>query len=188
MPVARREFTLVCASPDCGEWSLHAADTKAEELRRRQKPWYCTRHTRPEQVLTPTNTVRERVLEVYELPFGKFWREAGTEESGSDFTHGPGFKAFADDFPVGTRLIVTARLETEVALAGNYTCGCGAVVAFEGEIPADCLRCGSTLHTFNPGGLSDEEVQALFWVLKNEAKLRGISTTTHPWPPRKATS
>lgn len=90
---------------------MHGADTKAEELRRRQKPWYCTRHTRPEEVLTESNAVREHVLEVYEMSYGKFWRAAGTDQSGSGFTYGPGFKAFADDFATGTRLIVTARIE-----------------------------------------------------------------------------
>lgn len=72
---------------------------------------------------------------------------------------------------------------------GSYTCGsCGAMVGFEGECPADCLRCGTTLCAFNPGALSDDEVQALFWMLKNEAHLRGISTTTRKWPPTQATS
>lgn len=47
------------------------------------------------------------------------------------------------------------------SFAGSYTCGnCNAVVAFEGEIPADCLRCGATLHAFSPAVLSDDDVQA----------------------------
>lgn len=36
---------------------------------------------------------------------GLFW------DDGSGFTHGTGYKAYADDFPPGTRLIITARIE-----------------------------------------------------------------------------
>jgi hypothetical protein len=69
-------------------------------------------------------------------------------------------------------------------LAGSYTCGsCGAVVAFEGELPTTCLRCDAALAPSNPGRLSDAEVLAEFWLLKAEVKERGLSTTTHPWPP-----
>ncbi|AYD83936.1 hypothetical protein SEA_GETALONG_76 [Gordonia phage Getalong] len=36
-------------------------------------------------------------------PYGKFWARHG-------FVTGPGFKAWADDFPAGTTLIVTAEV------------------------------------------------------------------------------
>ncbi|GAA0720209.1 hypothetical protein GCM10010199_25560 [Dactylosporangium roseum] len=40
---------------------------------------------------------------------GMYWLpEGGT--SGSGFTFGPGFKAHADDFPEGTRLVITAQV------------------------------------------------------------------------------
>lgn len=59
----------------------------------------------------PANPLRERVLEVYETTYGKFWRTAGSDEAGSGFTHGPGFKAYASDFAAGTRLVISVRIE-----------------------------------------------------------------------------
>jgi hypothetical protein len=49
-----------------------------------------------------------------------FWFPEGGPRTGSGFQHGPGFRAFANDFPVGTRLIVTARLELPCPTAAIY--------------------------------------------------------------------
>jgi hypothetical protein len=35
--------------------------------------------------------------------------------------------------------------------------------------------------TFNPGGLSDEDVNAAYWMLGEERRLRGL-TSTSDWP------
>lgn len=57
--------------------------------------------------------MREHVLTATRLPHlpeHLFWI-ASDEKSGSGLTFGPGFKAFAKDFPEGTRLVITARIE-----------------------------------------------------------------------------
>jgi hypothetical protein len=41
---------------------------------------------------------------------GLYWTPAGGT-TGSGFTHGDGYNAFASDFPEGTRLVVEARIE-----------------------------------------------------------------------------
>lgn len=53
---------------------------------------------------TDVETARER-----DDAYGKFWHD-GTRKAGG-FVHGPGFKAWAEDHPVGTRLTITASLD-----------------------------------------------------------------------------
>jgi hypothetical protein len=115
------------------------ADQIDGDRHRRDSPWRCTRHTNPEQMLGADNQVREVVLVAskvrshryeqnladYERALarnsmfarkpdefldGLFWLAEGAT-SGSGFTYGPGFMAYATDFPEGTRLVVTARIE-----------------------------------------------------------------------------
>lgn len=67
----------------------------------------CTRHSKPEEVLSADNMTTEVVM-VSKKSDGcgdhLYWERNGVQ-------HGPGFKAWADDFPEGTRLVVTARIE-----------------------------------------------------------------------------
>lgn len=120
----RREYYLRvnCAHEGCREHSNYVfdrrADEQAERERVRKHGWRCVRHTQPDHVLSPDAQVREAVLAIYETDFGypnqgvhRFWVPEGATKGGNGFVYGPGFKAFAKDFPVGTRLIVTARIE-----------------------------------------------------------------------------
>lgn len=132
--------------PGCGERSNFEFDTLKErsEYEKKFLPWACTRHIKPVEVLSADSQARQMVLvaskvrsgyyernladyraavargsdwarEPKEFLDGLFWiPEGGT--TGSGFTHGPGYKAFADDFPEGTRLIVTAWIELPAAL------------------------------------------------------------------------
>ena len=97
--MARHEYTmnLRCAEPSCYE----------------KYQWRCTRHMRPDEVLSTDDTARESVLEVRDRPnLGPRWMPLGGETGGGNgFITGPGFKAFAKDFPAGARLVVTARIE-----------------------------------------------------------------------------
>lgn len=116
--MSRRTYTVTyrCAEDGC----TASAFSEASNLRERAEitgrlakdPWRCTRHRKPEDVLGAANPQREAVLvagrykELREL----FWvDERGI--AGSGLQHGPGFKAFANDFPEGTRLVITARIE-----------------------------------------------------------------------------
>lgn len=113
--MARREWTLrkQCTHYGCTEFSCFRYDTQRElrESSYQSKPWTCTRHTNAEKLLTLENMVRETVVINAAGPAGKlYWMEG--ERMNSGFIYGAGFKAFADDFPPGTRLIITARVET----------------------------------------------------------------------------
>ena len=118
--MSRREaiHRAQCAEPRCGEitfWTYANQSDRRDHLRRlAETPWRCTRHTQPDRVLSVENATREYVVtatRLLHLPDHLFWI-ADDEKSGSGFTFGPGFKAFAKDFPEGTRLVVTARIET----------------------------------------------------------------------------
>lgn len=80
----------------------------------RTRPWRCVRHTAPDEVLgseAPTRTVTLIATPGQgNIADTLFWREENSERLGSGFEHGPGFKAYANDFPAGTRLTVTATI------------------------------------------------------------------------------
>jgi hypothetical protein len=48
-----------------------------------------------------------RVSRIIESRGELYW---GKDEAWNGFSHGPGFKAFAEDFPAGTRLRITAEI------------------------------------------------------------------------------
>lgn len=134
--MGRRTYstTLVCAErPNgCTETSFFESSTQRErresEAYYAKRPWRCTRHVKPDELLTPTNVaerttvltaskVETTIRSIYDTAPGPryldglFWREEGQEGASSGFVYGPGFKAYAKDFPEGTRLVVTARIE-----------------------------------------------------------------------------
>lgn len=117
--MARHTHRPKCADQSCTDHALFEFTSRRDydnHVRStRDRPWRCTRHTRPDEVLSATNDQRIVTL-IAEHNTGQtsgamFWREEGAERLGSGFTYGPGFKAYASDFPVGTRLVITARVE-----------------------------------------------------------------------------
>jgi hypothetical protein len=108
--MSRRVYTinLQCAEPGCRERSFTEADTLREErevrARYAKNPYRCYRHDQPDEVLSLTNTETTATLTVEQKSSGRYWGNCGIE-------HGPGFRAIAKDFPPGTKLIVTARIE-----------------------------------------------------------------------------
>lgn len=101
-----------CGHLGCSEYANYRCDNRREvaDLQRRYHPdkWRCVRHTKPDEVLSESNLVKTAEFQVFELPNGRYWGDA--EKVGSGFVYGPGFKAYADDFPPGTRLRVTAEI------------------------------------------------------------------------------
>lgn len=128
--MARREYyySPQCAEEGCTELANYVFSTRREQQEQiaylNRHPWRCVRHNRAGVVLSPDEPIKEAVLEIYETDFGygrsthKFWTEpenVAEKKHGNGFKYGPGFKAFAEDFPPGTRLIVTARVEIPAA-------------------------------------------------------------------------
>lgn len=103
-----------CDHEGCTDYGNYSFDTRRDliaHLKYEQKsPYRCTRHRRPEEVLSADNQTRETVLTVgvSDGAPGLYWLGNSLV---SGFNHGPGFKAYANDFPKGTKLVITARIE-----------------------------------------------------------------------------
>lgn len=111
--MARREYPLrfECSHPGCRESVTYRYSTRRDletsfELKHyRNGGWKCTRHYAPNEVLGAEN------LETRWETTAKESEHGGVYFGHSGLVIGPGFKAFAKDFPVGTKLIVTTRIE-----------------------------------------------------------------------------
>lgn len=111
--MSRREYTQTfrCGEQGCRETTISVETTRrdADEVyaRYRKTPWRCLRHTYPDEVLNPVSLTREAGLTVMQ---SKYRKEFHGDRYPRGFVDGPGFRAFADDFPVGTVLRVTAQI------------------------------------------------------------------------------
>lgn len=100
--------SVKCAHEGCMEMGYYTYDTRREYMDgvkwRQRHPYRCIRHRSINEVLSMELTEREKTLVVEENPSGRYWNGS------RGFVHGDGYKAFAEDFPVGTKLIVTAKI------------------------------------------------------------------------------
>jgi hypothetical protein len=131
MPRGNYRQTIRCAGPGCGETVTYRHGTRADEAAsvksQRESPWKCPRHLWPDQVLGRGREVIAGAMTVIARPDARNWEtpriwEAPGWPFRSDSISGPGFRAFASDWPEGTRLEVTARIlppeGTEAAPSG----------------------------------------------------------------------
>lgn len=107
------------------------------------RPWRCTRHTAPDEVLSaenPSRTVTLVATPGERSPDDLFWKVEGANRLDSGFVHGPGFKAYASDFPVGTRLSVTVHIEPPVDEQPTASTEAPAEASTEvpAEVPEEC--------------------------------------------------
>lgn len=95
-----------CGHPGCPELAFFESPTRADQanISKRYHPdkWRCTRHTSPDEVLSPDSLRRTAEIVSRETAGGRYFGSFG-------LVTGPGFKIFAKDFPVGTTLRVTAE-------------------------------------------------------------------------------
>lgn len=108
MPRTRR-ITLRCEHPGCHETGFGAYDNQRERAEWLKAPYRCYRHTMPDEVLSLESPARSTTWTVVENEHGRRrvgppGREYGGIESG------PGFKFIADDFPSGSRLVVSVQV------------------------------------------------------------------------------
>lgn len=115
--MGRRGGTLhyTCAETDCRESGCVDWDNQREraELAASRKNWRCLRHRDPERVIGAANSARRHVLIAMSHPSapGLYWADEGAEKGSMGVVSGPGFRAYANDFSSGTRLVVTAHIE-----------------------------------------------------------------------------
>lgn len=100
-----------CGHPDCQKSTLYEVDDRREynDLLKRygNGKWRCVEHAQPEKVLSSDNYKTVEELHVIECRGRLYW---GKEEASSGLSYGPGFRAFAKDFPPGTVLRITAEI------------------------------------------------------------------------------
>ena len=116
--MARREYTrrCVCAEDGCRETTFYRYDYQRDlkdALARaaQQPPWKCLRHSNPDIVLSLANPEITYVSEPSMHQLSEYdGRVLATRWDNSSFVTGPGFRAYAEDFPVGTQLIATYRV------------------------------------------------------------------------------
>lgn len=109
--MGRREWPLrfVCAEDGCTESTNFRYQTKRDmmesfELKNYSNGrWRCIRHSRPNEVLSPSNMETRAELTVEQKDYGRYFGNFGV-------ISGPGFRVFAKDFPAGTKVVVTASL------------------------------------------------------------------------------
>lgn len=113
--------SYVCASQPCGETGYFSYSNREQGMdlqRRYSGKWKCIRHTKPEEVLTRANPHREMIKTLTLGPSGNgpglYWipQDGGGMVSG--FAYGDGWKAFHEDFPAGTRIVVRTTIDVEI--------------------------------------------------------------------------
>jgi hypothetical protein len=88
--------------------------------------WRCVRHVRDENdVLSPDRLILQSETVNRQEPYGRFFGNSG-------FFHGPGFKAFAEDFPAGTIIRVTAEV---ILPAGGVSAAATSPAQHNGTTP-----------------------------------------------------
>jgi hypothetical protein len=111
--------TVYCAGQPCPEKIIYHHLTRADEAAsvkdQARRPWKCVRHARPAEVLSPEHQAITSVMAVILRPGAARWESpliwaAPGWHFRSDSVSGPGFMAFASDWPEGTRIEITARI------------------------------------------------------------------------------
>jgi hypothetical protein len=114
--MARHYSRFECGFSGCSEIANYESATRSEQTKLYQMygqgRWRCTRHSQPDTVLGASNPRRSYDVACSEHFYesrstGKYW---GAGSGASGFVYGPGFRAFAKDFPIGTVLRVTAEI------------------------------------------------------------------------------
>lgn len=114
--MARRyTIRLRCAAEGCPAGSVAEACTRHEENEARrwyaEHPYRCYRHQAPAEVLSAAEPVMHGALRVTQQGPSKYWAVEADGRLRGGLVSGPGIRAIADDFPEGTRLLVTAEIE-----------------------------------------------------------------------------
>lgn len=107
--MSRRHLTRVyCGHEGCTKTGDIESPTRREQSEDYKRygngQWRCDRHRRHEEVLSPIDRKRVTDWSISAKPHGKYW------QSGTGIAHGPGFRAYADDYPEGTIIRVTAEI------------------------------------------------------------------------------
>ena len=111
-----RKYTtsVRCAEPGCNAYGHFGFDTKRDQCESKvsSKPYWCSRHTNREGILgmnnlafTATKTYEAIPSKIQGLKGQLFWNNS------NGFACGDGWKAWAKDFPLGTKIIMNVSAQ-----------------------------------------------------------------------------
>ena len=113
MSKRERYVRFICGHEGCEERGMYSYSNKGELKRLAEEygggKYLCCRHTNPGEVLSCSNLKNQKILmadkseRFPDLP-NMYW------DDGHGFAFGPGFKAYSNDFPAGTKLVITAEI------------------------------------------------------------------------------
>ncbi|MER6092538.1 hypothetical protein [Streptomyces bluensis] len=124
----RRTYRQTCTHTGC-QAHRDIEYTARHELDTVSKTWKCRKHDKPDEHLSPTNRERTTILELHpKYMTGRqytydgytnerklldyFWGPEGDpDKAHHGIVSGPGFWTDAKNFPPGTRLTVSVRIE-----------------------------------------------------------------------------
>lgn len=188
MPKGDYRQTIRCVATGCRETITYRHETRRDEaasIKSQQKsPWKCARHLQPDQVLGPEREIITSVLTVTSRPDARSWESSLIWAAlgwpfRSDSIHGPGFRAFASDWPAGTRLEITARILPPAggeAQEGRPRCSPACWTS------VNCPSCGNQLP---PRGRSMPPEMGIMDCC-DEARMNPVLNPRHLWTKEEA--
>jgi hypothetical protein len=100
-------YRAVCGHEGCTEYTFWDVIDQQHRISLDQHfgagKYRCVRHSQPDQVLSAESRILTHEITSRQEPSGRYFGHSG-------FVSGPGFKVFAEDFPPGTTLRVTAEI------------------------------------------------------------------------------
>jgi hypothetical protein len=103
----RRTYRAVCGHEGCTEYTFWEVFDRQHRISLDQRfgagKYRCVRHSQPDQVLSAERRILTHEVTSRQEQSGRYFGHSG-------FVSGPGFKVFAEDFPPGTTLRVTAEI------------------------------------------------------------------------------
>jgi hypothetical protein len=114
----KNTITFNCSHRDCSEMGIFRFKHITEKnilLRKYLDRWKCNRHMIPNEVLSEGNSIKETTLvssksKRYSELKNLYWYLSDSAGVGRGLVCGPGFKAYANDFPEGTELVIKAEI------------------------------------------------------------------------------
>lgn len=130
----RYSSSVSCEQEGCKESASYRFSTQRDlkEWQRARKPWFCQRHKPDGSNLNVNSQPRthEKIIECVHPEADKYPSIANlhTWTTGSGFAHGDTWNAYASDFPIGAKVVITTTIEVILPEAPHTCVWCSGEV------------------------------------------------------------